>query len=76
MVKNNWKFFANRDCEFYPCHKGIEELNCLQCYCPIFWFCGTRAGGGKCEECLFPHDPKMHDAMQLCIKNLYKRNKI
>ena len=24
-MKNNYKFFQNRDCEFFPCHK-IENV--------------------------------------------------
>ena len=32
----NFKGFTNRECEFFPCHTGIEkEFNCLFCYCPL-----------------------------------------
>ena len=31
-------FFTNRECEFFPCHAGIDpdEFNCLFCYCPLY----------------------------------------
>ena len=77
-MKNNWKTFQHRKCEFFPCHEGADKktFSCLQCYCPIYWFCGSRIGGLDCKDCMFPHDPKMHGAMQECLKNLYKREKI
>ena len=30
-----YKFFQNKKCEYFPCHKGIpeEDFNCLFCYC-------------------------------------------
>lgn len=33
--KNNFKYFENRDCKYYPCHKA-EHINCLFCYCPLY----------------------------------------
>lgn len=35
-MENSYRFFANKACQYYPCHKGIEELNCLFCYCPLY----------------------------------------
>lgn len=34
---NHFKGFTNKECEFFPCHKGIpeDEFNCLFCYCPL-----------------------------------------
>lgn len=50
MNEMSFKFFANKDCEFYPCHKSYkscnsgktENFNCLFCYCPLYHFaeCG------------------------------------
>ena len=37
-MKNSSRFFENKECEYYPCHKGIEEMNCLFCYCPMNQF--------------------------------------
>ena len=36
-MENSYRFFANKACRFYPCHKGIEELNCLFCFCPLYF---------------------------------------
>lgn len=61
---DNYKFFSHTSCEYYPCHKGIEELNCLFCYCPLYLTdCPGNpefiTSGGHvvkdCSSCLFPH---------------------
>ena len=64
-MENSYRFFANHDCKYYPCHSGVEELNCLFCYCPFFL--KERCPGrpefwekdGKiikdCSNCVFPH---------------------
>ena len=30
------RFFANKKCEYYPCHTCDTDLNCLFCYCPLY----------------------------------------
>lgn len=62
---NNYKFFNNNKCEFFPCHetKKPEEFNCLFCYCPLYMMeerCGgnykyTPHGIKDCSQCLLPH---------------------
>lgn len=59
------QFFQNRQCRFFPCHKGVDEadFNCLFCYCPLYTLgkkCGgscryTEKGIKSCTECTFPH---------------------
>lgn len=59
------EFFANRSCEYYPCHDmpGVEEINCLFCFCPLYALgddCGgnhtyTPEGIKDCSGCLLPH---------------------
>ena len=59
------RFFQNRGCPFFPCHKGVAEkdFNCLFCYCPLYALgesCGgsfryTASGVKSCENCAFPH---------------------
>ena len=60
-----YQFFQNRFCEYFPCHKGVEEkdFNCLFCYCPLYAL-GDRCGGNfrytdsgvkDCTNCSFPH---------------------
>lgn len=61
---NSYRFFANKECEWYPCHSLApgEELNCLFCYCPLSPYedCGgnyVRLSNGwkDCSDCLLPH---------------------
>ncbi|MGN0437397.1 MAG: cysteine-rich small domain-containing protein [Lachnospiraceae bacterium] len=61
----HYAFFQNKECEFFPCHKGIkeEDFNCLFCYCPLYMLgkkCGgnyeyTKEGIKNCENCIRPH---------------------
>ncbi len=61
----NYDFFQNKECEYYPCHKGAdpEHFSCLFCYCPLYAL-GDRCGGNysytkdgikDCSGCLKPH---------------------
>ncbi len=69
--KNSCHFYANRDCECYPCHKNAdsENFNCLFCYCPLYALgedCGgnfsyTEQGFKDCSNCLIPHSEKGYD---------------
>lgn len=58
----SYKFFQNKECEYYPCHKGIKEINCLFCFCPLYAKndCGgnykiLENGVKDCSSCTFPH---------------------
>ncbi len=61
----NYAFFQNRDCEYFPCHQGVDEacFNCLFCYCPLYPLgdqCGgaftyTQGGIKDCSACTRPH---------------------
>ena len=62
-MEQTYRFFENRKCEYYPCHNGVEELNCMFCYCPLYAL-GDRCGGDftytengikDCTNCLRPH---------------------
>ena len=61
----NYKFFQNRNCEYFPCHQRVkeEDFNCLFCYCPLYAL-GNRCGGSftytengikDCTSCIKPH---------------------
>ena len=62
----HYKFFTNRECEYFPCHKTEkpEEFNCLFCYCPLYSLgsdCGgdylyTPGGIKNCVNCTKPHE--------------------
>ncbi len=66
-----YKFYQNRECEYFPCHdtKKAENFNCLFCYCPLYALadkCGgsftyTNAGIKDCSSCLIPHGRENYD---------------
>lgn len=61
----HYAYFTNQECEYFPCHKGIDDqsFNCLFCYCPLYtldWDCGgafeyLENGTKDCSSCAFPH---------------------
>lgn len=61
----HYAFFQNKECEYFPCHKGIreEDFNCLFCYCPLYMLgkdCGGNFQYGEngvkdCKNCTRPH---------------------
>ena len=76
-MDSNYKFFQNRECEFYPCHQNIEleNINCLFCYCPIYTF--TNCGGNyvilpngikDCSNCIVPHSSNAYDQIIAKLK--------
>ena len=77
-MKNSCRFFANKDCQFYPCHQGIDEINCLFCYCPLYFLpdCpGTYhykdKDGAKikvCTDCTWPHEAQHYDRMMEILR--------
>ena len=67
----HYKFNQNLKCEFFPCHKGLNEhdFNCLFCYCPLYAL-GDQCGGNftflengikDCSNCLIPHHRENYD---------------
>ncbi|MBQ9360341.1 MAG: metal-binding protein [Lachnospiraceae bacterium] len=66
-MNNSSRFYCNKECEYFPCHEGIEEdsFNCLFCYCPLY-FLGDKCGGDftfkngikSCVNCTRPHIPE------------------
>ena len=69
----HYQFFQNRECEYFPCHKDVEEkdFNCLFCYCPLYTLgeeCGgnfiyTETGVKSCVNCNFPHKRENFSAL-------------
>jgi Zn-finger protein len=57
----NEKYFENKGCSKYPCHKIVEDINCLFCFCPLYHTnCGgtflyTPSGIKDCSHCIIPH---------------------
>ena len=80
MTEASHAFFCNTACRYYPCHKGVEEINCLFCFCPLYALpaCpGTPAyiesGGARikdCSACTFPHRAENYDKVLACLHRL------
>ena len=80
-MENSEKFFANRECAYYPCHKGNTEINCLFCYCPLY---DTDCPGNyqmkekdgrrikSCVDCIFPHVPENYDRVVELLRRRWK----
>jgi Zn-finger protein len=69
-----YKYFVNKECEHYPCHKGVPEgeWSCLFCYCPWFWSCGSKGNNGElCIACNMPHYRDRWELIQTGLKNMY-----
>ncbi len=79
-MKESHKFFENTKCEYYPCHKGIEHINCLFCYCPLY---GLKDCPGEpeyiekngrrikvCTGCTYPHRIENYDRIIERLKKL------
>ena len=83
-MKNSYKFFCNKECEFFPCHKSNlgDDFNCLFCYCPYFFEkeCpGTPTYKDKgdyrikvCTDCIYPHVPSSYDQIMLWLRERVK----
>ena len=78
--QNNARYFSNRECEYYPCHKGAdtEHFNCLFCYCPLYALkdkCGgnfryTDKGIKDCTNCLLPHSEGGYEHVMAHIRQV------
>lgn len=80
-MKNNFSYFENTKCEYFPCHKvSGDYFNCMFCYCPLYCFgekCGgnfkiTKSGIKDCSECLIPHSQKGYDYILSKLDNVYE----
>ncbi|MCM1039863.1 MAG: cysteine-rich small domain-containing protein [Ruminococcus sp.] len=77
-MENSYRFFENRDCQYFPCHKKDGDFNCLFCYCPLYMkeHCPgapeylEREGGRLkvCTNCTFPHQPENYDKIMQILK--------
>ncbi len=69
----DYSFFQNKDCAYFPCHKGADpdSFNCLFCYCPLYAL-GADCGGNftylengikDCSACLRPHKKENYESI-------------
>lgn len=69
-----YKFYQNKECPYFPCHKDIpiEEFSCLFCFCPWYYHCGSKKESNDCKDCSFPHDPRQYDTIIKGIQNIHQ----
>ncbi|MGN0349305.1 MAG: cobyrinate a,c-diamide synthase [Roseburia sp.] len=77
-VKSSHRFFENKACKYFPCHKGVEEFNCLFCFCPLYhkkncpgnpqYTEKERKRIKVCTNCTFPHQPENYDRILQILK--------
>ncbi len=76
-MANSSRFFANKECEYYPCHDSDGDINCLFCYCPLYNYdCPgdykiIDKNGKKIKSCLncdFPHKEENYDTVIAILK--------
>jgi len=79
-MKNNFNFFSNRECKYFPCHEtpNDDDFNCLFCYCPLYFLDGKCGGNFKfsgaknvknCTDCNLPHLPEYYDIIVSRLSN-------
>ena len=83
-MKNSHCFFENKECKYFPCHEGVDDFNCLFCYCPLYHLenCpGNPIYKEKedrkmkvCKNCTFPHKPENYDVVVGRIKTVLKEH--
>lgn len=78
----HYKFNQNKQCEYFPCHKGIDkdDFNCLFCYCPLYMLenkCGgdfkVTKGVKDCSGCTKPHQKDGFDFVMSKMKAVVKK---
>lgn len=83
----NYKFFQNTKCEFFPCHKvkNTADFNCLFCFCPLYMLKDKCGGNFKytngikdCSDCTIPHSKGAYEhimsKMNLVVKKGSERD--
>ena len=81
-MKNNYSFFTNHACKYFPCHNQPkkEEFNCLFCYCPLYTLGGECLGNFEynknvkdCTGCHLPHIPENYEVIVSKLKEMKER---
>ena len=77
-MENSYKFFENRECKYFPCHKGLEDFNCMFCYCPLYSKKNCPGNPSfiqkgdreikDCSNCIFPHVPENYEKVLECLR--------
>ncbi len=83
-MENSYKFYSNKDCFYFPCHKVVDEskFNCMFCFCPLYLM-GDKCGGNykyikdnendikDCSKCMLPHNENSHS---IIVEKLFGNN--
>lgn len=83
-MENCSRYFENRACEYFPCHEGLKEFNCLFCYCPLYLRehcpgnpkyidCGSYKIK-SCNDCTFPHRSENYDTIIRFLKKAAEKS--
>ena len=81
MKTENYKFFQNKKCEFFPCHKvaNEDEFNCLFCFCPLYMLKDKCGGNFKysngikdCSACIIPHSKNGYEFIMNKMEEVIK----
>lgn len=77
-MENSYRFFENRNCKYFPCHKELEEINDWFCYCLLYLRKNSRGNptymekDGRmlkvCTNCTFLHQPENYDVVIQMLK--------
>lgn len=78
-MENSYRYFENRDCKYYPCHEGIEEMNCLFCFCPLYgrehcpgnpeYMISKGQKIKSCLHCTFPHQAENYEIIMQFLRH-------
>ena len=78
-MKNSYKYFENRECKYYPCHRDMQNVNCMFCYCPLYnleecpgEYRFIESNGRQikeCTNCTFPHEAENYEVIIALLSN-------
>lgn len=81
-MENSYKYFCNKDCQYFPCHDIPEDgnFNCMFCYCPLYPL-GRYCGGNfkyigvndqikDCSACNFPHKAESYESIMSRVQSM------
>lgn len=77
-MNNSDKFFENRECKYFPCHKHDGDFNCLFCFCPLYDLKNCPGDNmiiekddkkiKSCINCNYPHKPENYDTIMQLLR--------
>ena len=77
----SYRFFQNKECEYFPCKSTEDDLNCLFCFCPIYHvdckgnYTYTDKGIKDCSNCVIPHGIRGYEIVVSILKEINDETK-